>query len=821
MKSKQFLRSLISAISFLFTVNHLCAQVDKMPAYPLINHDTYFSIWSFNDTLNAEPTKHWTGAEQSLIGILKTGNKLYGFLGKEAEPLHTILPTAEEMIFNCKYITHKPLSGWMNVGFNDNKWKVTQAPFGDNSNAKTKWTDGDIWMRRSFTINNINTGKLYLQLHHDDNIEVYLNGKLIYNCTCWNGKMENFLLDDSVKAILVKGQNILAVHCANTSGGSWLDVGLAEQPATKTDINIEQAQQKSVNVTATQTTYTFTCGSIDLQLNFINPLLINDINEMAKPVSYISFKLSSNDGKPHDASVYFGASSDIAVNVPSQTIKAGKYISGTLNILKAGTVAQPVLQKKGDDLRIDWGYMYVAAPKSLNAIQSLTSSTNAQDIFSSNNITTTTGRSIWLNTVIPFKNINVPVEKTLMIGYDDLYSIQFFGKDLKPWWKQDSLNTIDKELQQAADSYTSEINACNRTDSMIYNDALLAGGNDYAKLCVMAYRQSIAAHKLVKSPQGELLFLSKENYSNGSVNTVDVTYPSAPLYLTYNPYLLEGMLNGIFYYSESGKWKKPFAAHDLGTYPLANGQTYGENMPVEECGNMVILSAAISKAEGNADYAKRHWKTLSTWVSYLVNEGLDPVNQLCTDDFAGHLARNANLAVKAICGVGAYALMADMIGEKDTAAKYHAIAKDMAGKWMTLADAGNHYALTYNDKNTWSQKYNMIWDKLLNLDLFPAEIYKKEVAYYLTKQNAFGLPLDSRKTYTKSDWIIWTAALTNSQEDFDKLVKPVYKFATETPDRVPLSDWHETTNATKVGFQARSVVGGYFMKVLEDKWKNK
>lgn len=793
------------------------AQVNKAPAYPLINHDPYFSLWSFTDTLNASPTKHWTGTDQSMIGMLKVDGKIYRFLGKEEEPLQTVLPAADEKTYQCQYTETEPANGWMNLNFNDNQWKTTAAPFSnDSARAKTLWTTKDIWVRRPFELNNTNFNQLFLKLHNDDNVEVYLNGEKIYSCECHNNRLESFPIEDAVKSKLKKGKNVLAIHCTNTGGGAWLDAGLAEKPAVKSAVKILPAEQKSVDVKATQTVYAFTCDNVDLAVTFTSPVIMSDLDLLSRPVSYVSFKVHSNDNKPHDAQVYFGASTDIAVNEPFQKVSAQKYASGNLSILKAGTVEQPVLQKKGDNLRIDWGYMYVAVPKSANAIQSITP---AETAFSSSSATSSlTGKNLWLNTIISFgKTGREDKEKMVMMGYDDLYSIQYFHQNLKPWWKKDGV-TIENEMQKASNDYNTILAKCDSANNTVYNDAVKAGGEEYAKLCVMAYRQAITAHKLLQSPKGEVLFLSKENFSNGSINTVDITYPSAPLFLVYNRDLLKGMLNGIFEFSETGKWENSFAAHDLGTYPIANGQTYGEGMPVEESGNMVILSAAIAKAEGNAKYAEKHWQMLTTWTEYLAKEGLDPANQLCTDDFAGHLARNANLSVKAIVGIGCYAMMADMLGKKDVAAKYKAMAKDMATKWMTLADAGDHYSLTFDNKNSWSQKYNMVWDKLLGLQLFPQQVYDKEVAYYLNKQNEFGLPLDSRKTYTKSDWITWTATLAKNENDFKKLIDPVYKYAMQTSSRVPLSDWHETTDGKQVGFQARSVVGGYFIKELEKMW---
>ena len=795
------------------------AQNRKAPAYPLITHDPYFSIWSSSDTLTASPTKHWTGTNQSLIGLIKVDGTIYRFLGDRDKTYTTVLPASDEKAYMVGYTETAPTQDWMNPSYDDSKWKKGAAPFGDNkTTAKTPWLTKDLWVRREFTLTNPDFNKLFLKLNHDDNVEVYLNGEPVYTHTGWTNKFVYLPISEDVEKKLKKGKNVLAIHVANTAGGAWLDAGIVEEPKVTIEPVVKTAVQKNVTINATQTSYQFTCGKADVWLTFTSPLLVNDLSLLSRPVSYITTKVSSNDGAMHDVQLYFGASTDMAANTPAQQIKAEKYTANGLAILKAGTVEQPVLKKKGDDLRIDWGYMYVAVPAATGVRQSMTTAQNLLQAFSPAVKSTTTGNHLLLNTVVPLGKVGTaPKEQVILLGYDDLYSIQFFGENLKPWWKLGDAPAMEQQLAQAAADYKSTISKCEVFNQQLHNDALKAGGEEYAKLCELAYRQSVAAHKLVKSPQGELLFLSKENFSNGSINTVDVTYPSAPLYLYYNPDLLKGMLNGIFYYSESGKWKKPFAAHDLGTYPLANGQTYGEDMPVEESGNMMILTTAIAKVEGNADYAKKHWNTLTTWAEYLAKEGFDPANQLCTDDFAGHLARNTNLSVKAIVALGGYAQLAKMVGDGVTAARYDSLTAGMVKKWMQMADDGDHYSLTFDKKGTWSQKYNLVWDKVLNLNLFPKAVYEKEIKFYLTKQNAYGLPLDSRKTYTKSDWILWTATLANDKADFKALIDPVYQYATETPTRVPLSDWHETTNGRQVGFQARSVVGGYFIKLLEQK----
>jgi lipopolysaccharide export LptBFGC system permease protein LptF len=812
---------LLKLLLVLFFSQQVFAQINKAPAYPLISHDPYFSIWSMTDTLNASPTKHWTGAEQGLTGLIKVDGKTYRVIGNESKHYENIAATSDEQDYTVKYTEEAPSGSWENMSYNDASWKTGKAPFAHNRSANgTRWRTENLWVRRVFDVNTIPNGNAYLKIRHDDNIEVYLNGEKIYSLKGWIERFEYIPIN---KEKLKKGKNVLAIHIANTAGGAFLDAGIVTESELNKHTGIINAIQNKVTVNATQTIYNFACGPVNAAITFTSPLIITDLNLLSRPVSYVTYSVKSNDSKSHNVQVYFGASTNLATNTPAQEVVTQKYNAAGLNILKAGTIEQPVLQKKGDNLRIDWGYMYVATPVSSKAKQYITTAPKASSFFTQNilNITdVNSGKNLVLNTSVDLGKVgSAPKEQYFLLGYDDIYSIQYFKENLKPWWRNNADQTIEKQLAQASQNYKSIMQKCDEFNKQIYNDAEKAGGKTYADLCVLAYRQSVSAHKLVKSPKGELLFLSKENFSNGSINTVDVTYPSAPLYLAYNPELMKGMLNGIFYYSESGNWQKPFAAHDIGTYPLANGQTYGEDMPVEESGNMIILAAAIAKAEGNANYAKKHWKTLTQWVNFLVKDGFDPTNQLCTDDFAGHLARNANLSVKAIVGIGCYGMLAQMLGEKSTAQTYTDTAKNMAKRWMQMADEGDHYALTFDRNNTWSQKYNLVWNKVLDLNLFPEEVYDKEIAYYLTKQNEFGLPLDSRKTYTKSDWILWTATLTNNKKDFDALVNPIYKYVTETPTRVPLSDWHETTNGKQVGFQARSVVGGYFMKLLEMKLK--
>jgi len=826
----KFLFTLILAVSLFQSVGQSSDLLKKTgstemraPAYPLITIDPYTSAWSTTDQLFDSPVSHWTGKTHGLIGAIRVDGKVYRFLGKESVSSRIIAPTATEEPWIGKFTTQAPEEGWARPDFNDASWEKGKGAFGTKGvhALSTLWTTKDIWVRREIEIPADKTSdETYLIYSHDDNIEIYLNGKELVNSGFTTGNNSVLKIDNN---LLIPGQKIiLAAHCQNPMGDGLVDFGIVQRKETFQHTAI----QKKIALSATQTHYEFSCGPVGLKLDFVSPLLPGDLDLMSRPVNYINYEVVSNNGQKHEVQVYFEITPELAVNDISQEVRVTIGDTNAIKFAKAGTTAQPVLQKSGDNVRIDWGHVYLAAVKSSKSMVGIGDYLETKESFIES------GKfSHNVKQIISVLNMQMPsmvfVDQVgavsgkgsskgyLMLAYDDRESIQYFGENLKAWWTKDGKITINDVLKKAVDEHDAVMDRCSQFDSHLWNETVKAGGKNYADLCVLAFRQSIAAHKLVKDHQGNLLFLSKENFSNGSIGTVDVTYPSAPLFLRYNPNLLKGMLNPIFHFSETGKWTKPFPSHDVGTYPLANGQTYGGDMPVEESGNMLILVTAIAHAEGNAEYAKKHWDVLTIWADYLLEHGLNPENQLCTDDFAGHQSHNVNLSVKAITAIAGYGRLAGMLGKKEIAEKYTSEAKRMGKEWMKMADDGDHYRLTFDQAGTWSQKYNMVWDNILKLDIFPKEVAQKEVAYYLTKQNKYGLPLDNRKDYTKSDWIVWSATMADNPETFQKLINPLHLYITETPDRVPMSDWYGTKDAVKTGFQARSVVGAYFIKLLK------
>lgn len=598
--------------------------------------------------------------------------------------------------------------------------------------------------------------------------------------------------------------------------------------------SLEKLNLDKLTVNPTQTIYEFLGAGIQLILTFTTPLIPDDLRLMSEPITYISWKVQSIDGKEHEVQIYFDNSGELVVNTVNEKILSSRFELKDIDILSMGSLEQSVLQKSGDNLRIDWGYFYSCSPKFENPISAIGPGEKSRERFIKNGTLPESDdldfpRQVDDNWPVLAYEFNLgkisadPVEKYLMLAYDDQFSIEYFYRKLMPYWRASGMD-INDLIEGGINNYVQNTERCRKFDDSLMNDLREAGGEKYALLCALAYRQAIAAHKLAADADGTPLLFPKENFSNGCISTVDVIYPTAPIFLLLNVDLLKASVTPVLEYASMKRWHFPFAPHDLGTYPLADGQVYGggekseeDQMPVEECGNLLILTYAIAYTEHSPEFALKYWPLLKKWAEYLKEKGLDPENQLCTDDFAGHLAHNVNLSLKAIIALGAYSKLCDMSGKKEEAKKYWKLAEQYSQQWQKMANDGDHYRLAFDKPGTWSQKYNLVWNKILDLNLFPEEVAQKEIKFYKTKLNKYGLPLDDRKDYTKADWTFWTATLADNQKDFEEIVSRVYDFANETPDRVPLTDWYNTKTAKQIAFQARSVVGGLFIKMLSDK----
>lgn len=600
------------------------------------------------------------------------------------------------------------------------------------------------------------------------------------------------------------GRDITLSIVADIDGNSYRLIG------NHNSDTVPAAHCISSDCSAFSTTYQFEQDGVKLTLIFTSPIIPNDLYMLSRPITYLEVKKENCDGSRHRVFVKLLMSEEICMNNKGDdTVSVEELSFGQISSIKMGKTNQKVLERNGDDLRIEWGYFYLSG------------------IGKTFTITDGSG--------LNFVGIQseIKTSSVFTFAYDDIESIQYFGKNLKSYWNKDGASITD-EICKAHGDYKYVMRKCSQIGENLFCDAVRAGGEKYAEICELSFRQAIAAHKLVLDEKGDVLFISKECFSNGCAATVDVSYPSIPLFLIYNPELVKGMMRPIYKYASSKEWQYDFAPHDAGRYPHVNGQVYGGNklekqMPVEECGNMLIMEAAVAIATRDASFANEHIEILDQWVKYLLDNGRDPANQLCTDDFAGHLAHNCNLSLKAIMGIAGYAIIKGMLGDKRAKRKYLSIAKDMAADWAVRASNGDgSYKLAFDKPGTFSMKYNIVWDKLFGTEIMPKHIIESEVACYLKRVHPYGLPLDNRQPYTKSDWLIWTATLTDNRDTFEDLIAPLWDAYNSMQTRVPMTDWyftltglhksyHSGSENIDKSFRNRTVVGGHFIKLLEYK----
>lgn len=665
------------------------------------------------------------------------------------------------------------------------------------------------------------------------------------------------------------GKTVRTYGLVHADGKTYVFMGIVPKA--------EKMTQTSLGVSAFGTEYTFTCDKFDLKVTFTSPLMPDDLTVLSCPVCYMDYTLTPKTPLKN-ATVALYLDEEYCYDRMSFPVRMGKIASEKYNTAWFGLKKQLVMSQSYDDSSAEWGYWYVSGKNAAIA------SGNMFDRFVAGGFLDFDFDENKRKYILAYDNradVAQAFDGTMTVAFDDTVSIFYFGDWLKGYYFNEGKTILDA-IEDAVVNKDKIFAKCKSFDNKL-KKAAKPYGEDYLLVLYAGLRQSVGAHKLVKDKQGKPLFLSKECHSNGCMCTVDVSYPSIPLYLMYNPALVEGMMRPIYKFAKMPVWEGDFAPHDIGTYPYACGQIYalvgrknGANaceefydrsifrnhsydvdtsytypffymlpkgsdvydfkyqMPVEECGNMLIMQAAALLAGGDIKLARDNFDLMSTWVEYLIKYGLVPGDQLCTDDFAGHLDKNINLSIKAIVGIEAYAIIADKLGKADIAAEMHSKAAEYAAEWKKMCcKEGKNTPLVFDGDpdSTFSLKYNMAFDVLFGSDLFDSDVRERETDTYIAKSNAYGVPLDTRSTYTKSDWILWTTVLTDDIEKRKALIAPVAKFLRETATRYPFSDWYYSDSGLirgeinrhglHGGFKNRTVQGGLFITLLADSGKLK
>ena len=621
-------------------------------------------------------------------------------------------------------------------------------------------------------------------------------------------------------------------------------------------------KQTALETTSTQSKFTFNGGGVNLSVDFLSPVEAKDLRRLSMPLSDIITTAQSSDGAQHSVAIYFDISGEWAHGDSNQLIRwapetinrnaDGSRKTGTLSAWAVTPNSPTVLNQVND--YPSWGTALFSAGTS----RTLTTESGQDSVVRAQFVSTghladtnDTNQPRAINNAYPvfafsnsFGTVGTASTKpfTLLLGHVRDPAINYLGTGVHSLWTQ-YWPSYENMLAFAYNDAAAAVSRANTTDANLAKSATAIGGPHYAALTAVTLRQAFAATELTGTTSDPDLFL-EEISSSDNVSTVDVMYPSMPAFLYTNPELVRYLIAPVIAYSESGQWPALYAPHDLGaTYPNATGHNDGggENMPVEESANMLIMADAYMQHTTRAEaavYANAHYPIFRQWANYLLTippgvqypNALDPQYQNQTDDFTGLIAHSVNLALKGIIAVGAMGQIAAYDGNFKDANYFRQQSEQMISVWAQLSENSDssHLLLEYREPanvyspdtttepdSYYSLKYNAYPDKLLGLHLIPQSILTEEANFYKTQEHPTGIQLDPREignpphTFTKADWELWTAASTDDPTLAQNIIDEVYDYANTTLSGAPFPDLYDP-NSTFNAFEARPVMGGAF-----------
>ncbi|KAI1487959.1 glutaminase GtaA [Biscogniauxia mediterranea] len=594
----------------------------------------------------------------------------------------------------------------------------------------------------------------------------------------------------------------------------------------------DNVNQTDFSYTSTRSNFVFSVGGkVEMNVTFLSPVTPSDLRRQSLTFSYLDVIVRSLDGSSHEVQLYADVSAEWCSGDLSAVIQWSHDTSDGVSYHQFSQLNQTPITETNQ--LPNWGTFYWSTSDQDGLTWQSGIDTDIRGSFINNGSLGNTEDSDYraVNDNWPVFGFahdlgsvgDDAVSRLFTIGLTQDDAIQLLGKgnNLTTYpslWK----SYFDSGLEAATfffNDYAEASQLATDLDNKVASDSLAAAGQNYLTITSLSVRQTFGALQFTGTDSDPLVFL-KEISSNSDIQTVDVIFPAMPLLLYLNPDLLNYLLKPLFLNQENGHYPNTNAIHDLGTFPLAKGYPDGsdEPQPLEECGNMIIMALAYAQRNSDTAYLTQHYTILKQWAGYLVEEALIPADQISTDDFAGSLANQTNLAIKGIIGLRAMAEISQLTGNTDDATTYGNTATDYITQWqgygINSAADPPHTTLSYNEPDSHGLLYNLYSNSLLGFgtDFVPQSVYDMQSAFYPTVALEYGVPLDTRHNYTKTDWMLWCAAIA-SDDTRDVFIDRVAAWIGVTPTNRALTDLYDAVTGNYpdgITFTARPVAGGHF-----------
>ncbi|KAJ5223877.1 hypothetical protein N7468_008419 [Penicillium chermesinum] len=526
--------------------------------------------------------------------------------------------------------------------------------------------------------------------------------------------------------------------------------------------DILPAEVRRAEFTATHSLFDLKAGGIAIRLDFFSPVSPSNYLRQSLPFSYLTVTVTE----------CWGEEVQIYSDIDGRWTGRGNEIMHEFEeydglVFHELSVQDAVTYAEEDDMAL-WGKAILASRP--NDFSTVSASAGHQKTVR--------------NRFAEVGALSGPVASvTFAVGYERKEAINYLGDAYTGYYRA-RYPTTHEALSFFLDDYGEALSESVDFDNEMTSFSTAAAGQKYADILALSTRQAYGGIDLTipgdSLDTDNVLAFIKELSSDGNANTIDVIMPAFPVYWVLDPNWIRLLLEPLMQYLAADRWTLPYAIHDIGShYPNATGHDdqKAEPMPIEESGNLLILALAYVQATGDRHWATEYLHIFQKYADYLVENGIDIANQLSSNDAAGPLPNETNLAIKAAIGIKAFGVLSDL------------------DEYSNIAD--DHGELFFNQ------------------GLGTDDAHKMSNDFFSSVRGEYGVPLDHRQDWAKSDWNMWLAA-TFDPATRDEFIDDLWAFMTNGKHTWPFSDRYVASSAygnepgIPILCRARPTVGGHF-----------